>query len=339
MATSSLMILFLAFGGSYQEPAKDSGWTTFTSREGDFRIDFPPGRLLEQASPITRAGGATEQRTYSTRAGGCLFTVQRFRYPRPFPILQIAESLTERKQGYLQGKVELIRDKDVTVNDVTGQQFEYRSPSQRPAGTVTNLTRHFIKGSSYYAMTVTSAPDRQLPPEADRFLDSFHFGGADRAKAGAAAKEKTDRMAKAPAGAAAARFPDETPEDALRTFMLAAARQDEPVLRTVTLPDPDLLLLMQHEAPPPDVAEKMRTFIGQMKIQRLKPGDRITLPPDRDAVVAPDDVAEDRAVVLPEAFPFPIRLRKIEGHWKVNAGPVIAARKAADAARQRGRGQ
>jgi hypothetical protein len=332
------MLLFLTVSGSYQEPAKDSGWTTFTSRERDFRIDFPPGRVLEQASPITRVG-ATEQRTYSTRAGGCLFTVQRFRYPGPVPTLQIAERMTELKRGYLRGNVELIRDNDVTVDDVTGQQFEYRSPAPQAAGVVNSLTRHFIKGSSYYAMTVTSAPNQQLPPEADRFLDSFHFGGADRAEAGATTKGAAGAMRKAPAKGGRPPFPDHTPEDALRTFMVATARHDEPVLRVVTLPTPELGRLLQGRPAPPEAVEQVRSLAAKMKFRRLQPGDKVTLPPDREVVVGPEDIAEDRAMLLPEGSPVPIRLRRIEGHWKVDAGPIIAARKAAEAGRQKGRGQ
>jgi hypothetical protein len=344
VATSAILILFLAVGGSYQEPAKDSAWKTFTPREGDFQIDFPPGRMLEQARAITSAVGTIEQRTYYVRAGGCLYMVQRSRYPRPFPILQIAERLTEQKRGYLQGNVELLRENDVTVDDVTGQQFEYRSPSPRADGTVNSLTRHFIKGSSYYAMTVTSSPNQELPREADRFLDSFHFVTADRAKAdtpkaAAAPKGRTGAMTKAPAVAARSRYPDATPEEALRTFMVAGARQDEAALRAVTLPDPELPRLLQGEPAPPKVVERIRAQAAAMKIRRLQPGDKFKLPPNQDAVIGPDDVGEDRAVVLPEGAPFPIRLRKIDGHWKVDARPIIAARMAAEAARQKGRGQ
>jgi hypothetical protein len=339
------MILLLAVGGFYQEAAKDSARTTFTPREGDFQIDFPAGRILEQARPIPSAVGTIEQKTYYTRAGGCLYTVQRFRYPRPFPILQVTEHLNAQKRGYLQGDVKLIRENDVTVDDVTGQQFEYRSPSQRPPGTVNSLTRHFIKGATYYTLTVMSAPNQELPRDADRFLDSFHFRTADQAKAGdisrvgAMPKIGIDAMAKAPVGGARPRYPDATPEEALRTFMVAGARQDVVALRAVTLPDPELARLVQGEPAPPDIVERKRAHAAEMKIRRLQPGDKIKLPPNQDAVVGPGDVGEDRAMLLPEGERFPVALRKIQGHWKVDAGPIIAARKAAETARQKGRGQ
>jgi hypothetical protein len=344
------VILFLAIGVSYQEPAKPSGWTTVTSREGDFRIDFP-SRPLEQAKVIPSTAGSIEQKIYYVRAGGCLFTIQRFRYPRPFPILQVSDRLAEQKKGYLQGKVQLIREERVVLDDVTGEQFEYKAPSPRANGTVTSLTRHFIKGSSYYAMTVMSAPNQPLPPEADRFMNSFGFTKSDAAKsgattkavatteAGATAKGRPGAVAKAPAGAARPQLPDATPEEALRTFMVAAVAQDEAALRAITLPDRELVWLLRGQPAPAEAVERIRTLTMEMKIERLKPGDQIKLPQGRVAVVAPEEVTEDRAVLLPEGAPIPVRVQRIEGHWKVDARPAIAARKAAAAARQKSQGQ
>jgi hypothetical protein len=344
------VILFLAAGVSYQEPAKTSGWTTLTPREGDFRVDFP-SRLMEQGKTIPSAVGTIEQKVYYARAGGCLFTVQRDQYQRPFPLLQLADRLAEQKKGYLQGQVELVRENSVTVDDVTGEQFEYRAPSPRANGAVTSLTRHFIKGSSYYAMTVMSTPNQPLPPEAGRFLNSFHFATKDPAKTPAAAtidaapkaEEATPKsrpgMAKAPAGGARPAFSDATPEEALRTFMVAAVAQDEPTLRAITLPDRELVWLLGGQPAPAEAVEKVRTLAAEMKVRRLKPGDQITLPQNRVAVVGPEEATEDRAVLLPEGAQVSVRLQRIEGHWKVDARPVIAARKAAAAAQQKGRGQ
>lgn len=345
MATCPVLIVFLSAVVSYQEPAKTSGWTAFAPPEGDFKIEFP-ARPLEQSKAIPSAVGTIQQRVYYARSGGCLFTVQRFRYQRPFPILELADRLTEQKRGYLQGRVELVRENDVTVDDVTGQQFEYKAPSPRANGTVTSLTRHFIKGSSYYAMTVMSSPNQALPPEADRFLDSFHFTTREPAKAAAAPKTGAEKpkdqpgaMAKAPAAGARPAIPDATPDEALRTFMVAVARQDEPVLRAVTLPDPELDWLLRGPAAPPEVVERMRAIAAEIKLRRLKAGDEIKLPQGKAAVVPPAEADEDHAVILPEGSQAPIRLRRIDGHWKVDARPIIAARKAAAAAQQKGRGR
>lgn len=335
MATTPIILLFLATGVTYQEPAKPPGWTTLNSPEGDFHVEFP-ARAMEQAKSTPSNGGTIDQKVYYVRAGGCLFTMQRFHYPRPFPILQIADRLDEQRKGYLQGNVELVRENDVTVNDVTGEQFEYKGPSPRADGTVTSLTRHFIKGSSYYAITVMSAPNQPLPRAADRFLESFHFAKAAPAKAGAMVKGQ----AKAKAGTAPPPLPDGTPEDALRSFMIAVTRRDEAALRAVTVPDRELDWLLRGPPPPAEVVEKMRTSAAELKFKRLKPGDPIKLPPQgKAAVVRPEEVTEDRAMLLPEGSRFPIALERIKGHWKVDARPIVAARKAADAARQKAQGQ
>jgi hypothetical protein len=343
------VIVFLAAGVSYQEPAKAPAWTTVTSREGDFRIDFP-SRPQEQAKPLPSAAGTIEQKIYFVRSGGCLFTMQRYRYPRPFPILELSDRLAEQKKGYLQGQVELVRDHNVTVDDVTGEQFEYKGPSPRANGTVTSLTRHFIKGSSYYTMTVMSAPNQPLPREADRFLESFHFTKPDAAraratpKAGAMAKAESSPngrpgpVANVPAGGARSQLKDATPEDALRSFMVDFAEQDEAALRAITLPDPDLDWLLRGQRPPAEAVEQMRSLAAEMKIRRLKPGESFALPKGRTITVSPEEVTEDRAVLLPEGDFFPIRLQRVEGHWKVDARPIIAARKAAEAARQKAKG-
>jgi hypothetical protein len=350
VVTSQLMIVLLATGLSYQEPSKAPAWTTVTSRDGEFRIDFP-SRPQEQARPVPSPVGTIEQRVYQVRAEGCLFIMRRDRYPRPFPLLGLADWLAEQKRGYLQGQVELVRDHNVTVDVVTGEQFEYKGPSPRAHGTVTGLTRHFIKGSSYYALTVMSAPNQPLPRDADRFLDSFRFTASDAARAGAAPKAgataKADAApkgrpgdaAKAPTGGARSLLKDDTPEDALHSFMVAFVEQDEAALRAITLPDPDLDGLLGGPRPPANAVEMMRTYAMELKTRRLKPGDSVAPTEGQPITVRPEDVAEDRAVLLPEGDLLPIKLQRVEGHWKVDARPIIAARKAAAAAQQKGRSQ
>jgi hypothetical protein len=344
------MIVFLASGVSYQESSKAPPWTTVKSHDGEFRIDFP-SRPQEQARPILSRVGTIEQRIYQVRAGGCLYIMRRDRYPRPFPLLGLADWLAEQKRGYLQGQVELVRDHNVAVGHVTGEQFEYKGTSPRANGIVTGLTRHFIRGSSYYALTVMSAPNQPLSPDSDRFLDSFRFASSDAdgagaapksdatAKADAGPKDRPVDAAKTPASGARSRLKDETPEDALHSFLVAFVEQDEAALRAITLPDPDLDWLVRGLRPPAGAVEMMRTYAMELKTRRLKPGETVALPEGQPITVRAEDVTEDRAVLLPEGDLLPIKLRRVEGHWKVDARPIIVARKAAAAAHQKGRGQ
>src|SRR5579883_1903632 len=70
VVSSSAVIVILTVGVSSQAPAKAPAWTTVTSREGDFRIEFP-SRPQEQAKVLPGADGDIEQKIYYARAGGC----------------------------------------------------------------------------------------------------------------------------------------------------------------------------------------------------------------------------------------------------------------------------
>ncbi len=58
-----------------------------------------------------------------------------------------------------------------------------------------------------------------------------------------------------------------------------------------------------------------------MKIRRLKAGDRFRSPEGIVIAVKPDEVGADRPLLLPEGAPMPIRLRRVEGRWKVERPP------------------
>jgi hypothetical protein len=128
---------------------------------------------------------------------------------------------------------------------------------------------------------------------------------------------------------------DATPEEALRTFMLALLAQNETALRAVTVPDPDLSWLLKSEPLPPDVIKDASAQIAKQPIKRLKAGETITLARGRKVVVAPDEVGDEKAILLPQGAPIPTRLQRLKGRWKVDASPFIAGRKAADAARKK----
>jgi hypothetical protein len=143
--------------------------------------------------------------------------------------------------------------------------------------------------------------------------------------------------AKSPSGTATAKaggqikVADATPEDALRTFMLAVLAQDGEAVRAVTLPNSDRDWLLKGQPAPPAVIKDATAQFGKLPIKRLKEGEKVALPKGKQYVVSAGEVGEDRAILLPQGAPVPTRLRKADGHWKVAADPFIAALKAADA--------
>jgi hypothetical protein len=159
------------------------------------------------------------------------------------------------------------------------------------------------------------------------------LGGEPQAKPASPAQTQVPSF---PATKTAAKITiaDATPEDALRTFMLAIMAQDGPALRAVVLPNPDLEWLLKGQPAPPEVIKDATAQFARRPMKRLKEGEKVVLPRGRQYIVTAGEVGADRAVLLPEGSTVPTRLQKVKGHWKVSADPLIAARKAADAARK-----
>lgn len=331
MTTLSIAALVLASGLTGQAPA--AGWKALSIENGAMRISFP-GEPKSTSATVPGSGGPIRQTTYSLKTGGSLYSVQHFRYPLP----NARSKLAAEKKAQIQGQ-ELIQEKDLEIDGMEGGEFQVKGPSPQGNGTVITWTRHFLKGANYYTITVMSPPDKPLPAEARRFMESVHFGNAKAAPAmrrrpGDSARNRVHGRTGANLGSATAA---DTPEAALRSFMLAMVTHDEPALKALTLPvpDSDLAWLLKGEAVPAGELEQARAFFSTMKIQSLKPGDRVDLPGGRTITVRPTEVTDTRAVLMTEGAPLPTRVQKFQGRWRVDARPIIAGRKAADAARKK----
>ncbi len=127
----------------------------------------------------------------------------------------------------------------------------------------------------------------------------------------------------------------DTPEAAFRSLLLAMAVGDEPALRRLALPDEDFAFLLKGDHVPPDQAENFRkAVVEKVVLRRLKAGDEVKLPGGRVLKVAPEEVTENRAVLLPEGPPLPLFAYRFKEGWMLDVRPVIAGRKAAEAARR-----
>ena len=120
---------------------------------------------------------------------------------------------------------------------------------------------------------------------------------------------------------------DSTPEDALKTFLLALAAHDEATLRAVALPHAELNLLLSGPAAAPEQLALLRARLEEKPIKRLKTGDPVRTPDGESRVIKPGDVREGRVVLWPAGAPLPSRLENVGGHWRVFAAPFISARK------------
>jgi hypothetical protein len=142
-----------------------------------------------------------------------------------------------------------------------------------------------------------------------------------------AGKAVAQSESKSPTPHTKAELADSTPDDALKTFLIALARQDEAVLRAVALPHAEFDLLLKGPAASPEQVAVLRARLDEKPIKWLKVGDTVKMPNGESRVIKPADVREGRVVLWPEGAPLPSRLENVGGHWKVFAGTFIAARR------------
>ena len=119
-------------------------------------------------------------------------------------------------------------------------------------------------------------------------------------------------------------------------MLLAMAVGDEPALRRLALPDEDFAFLVKGDTSQPIKLDAFRKeVVEKVVLRRLKAGDEVKLPNGRVLKIVPAAVTGDRAVLLPAAPPpLPLFAYRSKEGWMLDARPIIAGRKAADAARR-----
>jgi len=107
--------------------------------------------------------------------------------------------------------------------------------------------------------------------------------------------------AKAPGPETKVELADSTPEDALKTFLLALAARDEATLLAVTPPHAEFDLLLKGPVAHPDQLVLLKARLEEKPMKRLKAGDPVRMPDEESRVIKPADVREGRVVLWPSA--------------------------------------
>jgi len=312
---SQLFSTILALS-SFATAADPADWKPVSPADGAFSAELPAEpKVLDRE--VGGPKGPIRQVTHYCKVAGALYSIQSLATSTPGPLSARKSQARLEREAYLKsdgGK--LIKQEDVLADEQPGWEITLKgSTPGGGGGTVTSRVRMLVAEKATYTITVMSAKDRPLPDETGRFFDSFHLAGSAKPRAEAVAK------------------PGGSPEEVLRAFFLAMIFNDEAKVRALALPADGLELLWKGVAPPPEAADQIKKQVSAQPIKVLKPGDEFTLPGNRKMTVPAEDVTDDRAVLLPEGAPTPTRLRKVDGEWKVDARPLIAARKGAAAAR------
>jgi len=152
--------------------------------------------------------------------------------------------------------------------------------------------------------------------------DSPAANGTAAEPAGAAGSVQASDSKRSAEGAA-------TPEIALNGFLVAMIDADEAGVRAMALPHPDLSLLWKGQCPPPGQRALMKSMFDAKNFRSLKVGDEVRLPGGKTLVLTADRVNETRQSIAVAHLPIPFIVLKVGKRWKVDASPIIAARKAA----------
>ena len=316
---ATVLVLGLSFALLSQAPkARTSShdWPTVISEIGAFSCAMPGSA---QKLPPDPNSGPKEVRF--ARSGGALYSVQVIPNDPRAPKSDSSGSLDKFKNQYLtKNGTTAVRESKVTLDGYPGRDFTFKAPSPKNDGLVTSRIVVYLAVQDFVVFTVMSPRDQPVPDSAETFFASISL------------KPQKSR-AKSPSPTAIG-----TPESALRSFLIAIAFKDEKVVRDLALQTEGLEWLLKGQSPAAAQSERIRESFGRLPIRTLKPNETIKIPVKggaRTITIDPEETMADRAVLLPEGSPVPTRMRQIRGRWKVDAAPMIAARKAADAVRER----
>lgn len=130
----------------------------------------------------------------------------------------------------------------------------------------------------------------------------------------------------------------QTPEDAFRRLMLGMVKDNPDEIKAAMLPADDADVLWQGSAPPKEIQDQIEKSIRDAKFTRVKEGEKIQFPDNKEMVIDKSMIGDKKVLLWVEMdgqrMPFPFWIEQKEDGWKVDARPLIAARKAAKAMQQ-----
>ena len=124
----------------------------------------------------------------------------------------------------------------------------------------------------------------------------------------------------------------QSPEDIFRRFMIASLNHDADSIKATILPNKDSEILWQGNPPPKEIKEQVAKSLDDLKLVPIKEGEKVTLPDGKELVVGKEMVGDKKMFVWVEIqgsrLPTPFSMEKTAEGWRIDATPLIEARKA-----------
>ncbi|MEN1682138.1 MAG: hypothetical protein AAGJ46_21380 [Planctomycetota bacterium] len=122
-------------------------------------------------------------------------------------------------------------------------------------------------------------------------------------------------------------------EAVAKRFLTGALSKDKAGIEETSLAWPGLEILWSGPRPPAEVRAEMAAQLGSMTFRRLAAGERIQLPNGRAETVSANRVNRQNVQVVASVggvpMPTPLSLINVNGEWRADARPMIAAQRAA----------
>lgn len=160
-------------------------WETVTSKEGQFAVEMPRRPNINRTRTRRGTGGGVRVQIVGCKTESGVYQV--YRIDLPTAIVKGAEEteLNAARDDLAEewnGKV--VSEKKVKAGLRIGRDFTVRGKPAEEIGVSTIRVRMYLDGKTVYAMLVASAPNRELPEDAGRFLGSLAIGNEKAKTAG-----------------------------------------------------------------------------------------------------------------------------------------------------------
>jgi len=175
----------VCFGPPASAQTAQKAWESVTSKEGQFSVEMPKKPDVQRTRTRKAAGGTVKSTIIGCKTTGGGYLVYRVDLPTAVVKgTEEAELKDERDDIAKEWNGKVIAEKKVKAGLRTGLYFTIRGKPDEETGVVTVRTRTYLDGKTIYATMVLSAPNRELPEDAGRFLGSLAIGNEKAKVAG-----------------------------------------------------------------------------------------------------------------------------------------------------------
>jgi regulation of enolase protein 1 (concanavalin A-like superfamily) len=156
--------------------AAEKAWETVRSKEGEFAVELPGKLNINYERTRKTAGGSVKRVVHGCKIDGVSYIAYRAFLPTAVVKEKEDEALDAERDGLAREHKGKVTSEKRLSGDRPGRDFTIRGKPTKGTGNVTVRAREYLAGDSVYVVSVVSAPDKELPEDAGRFLDSLVIG-------------------------------------------------------------------------------------------------------------------------------------------------------------------